>query len=310
MKVLHLSDTTLSGAPGRLSNVFDKYSGHESRHLVWDVIPNGRVFEYDLCSATMNRGDIIDWLDWADIIHYHNRYERQNIFKAHNITPPNKPSLIQIHSPRESENFKPELESGIPIAVIAQYHVRQWPELRFIVPNVVDIYDPTHMPGDRSEKLTVAYSPSSPTGKGWDNKSYNVVAPILRRMYLNREIQYLRIAGLPHTECLKLKQVAHIGIDEVSTGSYHMSSLEFLSMGVATLCGIDTQCEKVIKDLTGADWLPWVVSNEIKFKEDINRLVKNKDECIEIGLKARQWVETYWNPKDTAKYFLDLYTKL
>ena len=102
MKILHLSDTTLSGAPHRLSNVFSKYAGegHESRHMVWLPVVFDRVFPVDLCSQHMTKEEIQKWFDWADVIHYHNRYKRQMIFTKTGLTPPKKPSLIQIHSPR------------------------------------------------------------------------------------------------------------------------------------------------------------------------------------------------------------------
>lgn len=312
MKVLHLSDTTLSGAPLRLSNVFNKYSEHESRHMVWMPIVFDRVFPTDLISQHMTREEIEKWFEWADVIHYHNRYKRQMIFTKTGLTPPNKPSVIQIHSPRESENFKEELESGIPLAVIAQYHVRQWPELRFIVPNVVDIYDPSHMPIQKPTRLQpiVSYAPSNTSCKGWDNKSYGIVSPALKKLYMGtREINYQRITKMPFLECLKLKQNADIGIDEVSTGSYHMSSLEYLSMGVATIGYLDKECEKVVKDLTGASWLPWVQSSELAFNKDITKLVRNKN-YADVGAKSRQWMETYWNPDALCTFWADLYGRL
>lgn len=313
MKILHLSDTTLSGAPHRLAQAFTKYSNgkHEARHLVWHPVVFDRIFPYDLCSQHMTREEIQKWFDWADVIHYHNRYKRQEIFKKNKLAPPKKPSIIQIHSPRASENFTEEIESGIPIAVIAQYHVREWPELSYVVPNVVDIYDHLHMPTEKPKRLQpiVSYAPSNTICTGWDNKSYGTVSPVLKRMYMNREIQYQRITKVPFLECLKLKQNADIGIDEVSTGSYHMSSLEYLSMGVATIGNIDEQCERVLKDLTGASWLPWVQSSEKNFHKDIMMLVRNKT-YFEIGEKSRAWMEEYWKPESIRDFFIELYKRL
>lgn len=309
MKILHLSDTTLSGSPYRLSTTYNKYSGNESRHMVWQPIVRDRVFPIDLCSSELSIDEIKEWFDWADIIHYHNRYKNQMVFTKTGLAPPKKTSLIQIHSPRDSEDFKGALE--LPIAVIAQYHVRQWPELRFIVPNVVDIYDPTHMPIERPIRTApvVCYSPSNAICKGWDDKSYATVSPVLKRMQMDREIQYQRLVNLPFTECMKLKQNADIGVDEVTTGSYHMSSLEFLSMGVPCFGKIDAQCEKVIKDLTGADWLPWLRSSETSFKSDMTTIVKGR--CYaEIGRSARAWMEKYWDPNDICDFFTDLYKGL
>ena len=311
MKILHLSDTTLSGAPHRLSETYNKYSGHESRHIVWHPVIHTRVFPTDMIGSQMEKEEIEGWLEWADVIHYHNRWKRQEIFTRWKLDPPEKPSLIQIHSPRESEDFSEELESGLPIAVIAQYHTRQWPEKRFIVPNVVDIHDPSHMIVERPARKIpiVSYAPSNAVCRGWDDKSYTVVAPIAKRLSLNNEILYQRIINMPHTDCLKLKQIADIGIDEVSTGSYHMSSLEYLSMGVACIGRLDEDCERVVKDLTGADWLPWVMSSPVKFKSDLSVLVRTRS-YIEIGKRSREWMEKYWNPEDVCNYYTSVYESL
>jgi hypothetical protein len=269
------------------------------------------VFQYDIDSSKLTKEEILKWFDWADVIHYHNRYSTQKIFKNHDLKPPKKPSLIQIHSPRESEDFSDVLQSGVPIATIAQYHERQWPEKRFIVPNVVDIHDPLHMPIEKPNRVLpfISYSPSNAVCKGWDDKSYSTVSPVLRRMSVNREIIYHKIFNMPHTECLKVKQNANIGIDEVTTGSYHMSSLEFLSMGVACMGRLDAQCEKTVKDLTGADWLPWVMSSTTNFKSDLIKLIRTRG-YIEAGKKSREWMEKYWNPEAICSFFTELYESL
>lgn len=310
VKILHLSDTTLSGSPYRTSKLYNKYTDNEARHMVWQRNIFNRVFTCDLVGEELSQDERQEWLDWADIIHYHNRWKRQNIFKFHKA--PNKPSVIQMHSPREEEKHLEELDSGIPIAVIAQYHVRQWPELKFIVPNVVDIYDPSHMPKavrPARRAPVISYAPSSPNGRGWNNKSYNTVHAILKKMWYDRWIDYQRIIGKPHEVCLKMKQQADIGIDEVSTGSYHLSSLEYLSMGVACIGRLDEQTEKVIKDITGADWLPWAQCTEAQFNGKMISLVQGTP-FIEIGKRSREWMETYWAPEKLCKIYTDMYSSL
>jgi hypothetical protein len=181
--VLHLSDTTLSGSPIRICKLLNKHSKrYKARHLVWQPVFDKRVFEVDMVSSMMTNPEITEWIRWADIIHYHNRHGRQQVFSRLGIKPPDKPSVIQIHSPRFSENFTPEVESGVPLAIIAQYHPRQWPEGKFIVPNVVDITDPVFTPVEDKPVRTrpiVSYAPSNTTAKGWDDKGYAIVRPHL-----------------------------------------------------------------------------------------------------------------------------------
>jgi hypothetical protein len=313
VNILHLSDTTLSGAPDRLSKLLTKHSSGKinSRHLVWHRVIFNRVFNVDICSSELSKKEIEAHFKWADVIHYHNRYSRQMIFTQHGLKPPKKPSLIQIHSPRESEDFSQELDSKIPLAVIAQYHTRQWPELKFVVPNVVDITDPMHSPIEKPLRNipTVSYAPSNIICKGWDNKSYMTVNPAMKRFMFDRMALYKRIVSLPHATCLELKQDSNIGIDEVSTGSYHMSSLEYLSMGVACVGKLDDLCQASIKQVTGAESLPWIMSSEGSFVSDMRRVLMSK-EYYQIGIDSRKWMEKYWNPDFLVKYFTEVYNQL
>lgn len=315
MKVLHLSDTTLSGAPYRAQQLFNKHSGHEARHIVWHPIIFDRIFPTDLVGCDMSRDELEHWLEWADIIHFHNRWKRLEMFRRVKM-PKKKKMVIQIHSPRNPQDqergFKEEVDSGVPIAVIAQYHVRQWPELSYIIPNVVDITDPSHMPIEKQHNPLVnfGYAPSSPNGKGWDNKSYDVVNPVLKKMFFQRQLLYTRIVGKPFWECLEIKQKCDVGIDEVSTGSYHMASLEFLSMGVATMAAIDSHQEKVVKDLTGCDELPWIVCKENEFAMRVREMIRDKPALLEIGRRSRGWMEKYWSPEVLCDHLLKMYEDL
>lgn len=312
MKILHLSDTTLSGSPYRLSQLYNKYSGHEARHIVWLRTIFNRTFQCDMVGSEMSQDERQYWLDWADVIHYHNRWRRQEIFKFHKV--PNKPSVIQIHSPRQSkieDDFKDEVNSGIPLAIIAQYHPRQWPEKKFIIPNVVDIYSPDHMPIQKQYRNVpmITYAPSNCNCRGWDDKSYSLVNSTLRRMAIRQKVYYTRITGMPHNECLMLKQESNIGVDEVATGSYHMSTLEYLSMGVATIVYTDEQTEKVVKDLTGCDSFPWVHNGIRNFEGPLNRLI-NLKQYEEIGRKSRLWMEKFWAPDVLCEHFNNMYNNL
>lgn len=312
MKILHLSDTTLSGSPIRIVNLFKKYTNHEVSHIVWEPVAHRyRVFPTDKIGPQMSRDEIQAELESADVIHYHNRWARQRLFHTTGLTPPKKPSVIQIHSPRDSENFSEEIDSGIPLAVIAQYHVRQWPELTFEIPNVVDIHDPTMVPKERS-KLgipLISYAPSNWNAKGWDDKGYSVIHPILKRMWLHHEIFYDRIVQAPFEEAMKRKQASHLGVDEIVTGSYHLSSLEYLSMGIACFANIDPLTEAAIKRVTGCVHLPWIVANPENFHMKLREILWKKN-WRDLGVMARNWMEFFWAPQQLIGHYERMYAAL
>ena len=312
MKVLHLSDSPLSGAPTRLSNLLSKHGGIASRHISWARSVFGRVVPVDLVGSEMTKDGLLDLIQCADIIHYHNRWKRSRILTELGMGPPNKPSLIQIHSPRyDTERFDEEAESGVPLAIIAQYHVREWPELQFIVPNVVDITE--IVPADTTPHSLpiISFAPSNCTGKGWNNKGYSVVAPVLKRMKMSQQITFQLIVNTPYDLMMSLKSQADIGIDEVVTGSYHLSSLEYLALGVPCFANLDDKTERVLKDITGCVELPWIKSTPSQFAGHIKSIVAGnrwlRDKKIST---ARIWMEKYWNPSVLVRKYLDVYRKL
>lgn len=311
MKILHLSDTPLSASPHRICKLFRNHTDHEHRHIVYRIKGRNRTYPHDILGSHLTRDEFAHWLDWADIIHYHNRWKRQEIFRVHQFHPPNKPGVIQIHSPRSSEDFNEEVNSGLPIAVIAQYHVREWAnELRFVVPNVVDINSNLMVPMNRyNDVVTVSFAPSTTVGTGLDDKGYAWTNPILKRMKLAHTIRYKLIHGMDWDKAMMMKNTSDVGIDEMVTGGYHLSSLEYLSMGIATFANLDEHTEKVVKDLTGAEELPWILANRSTFKGTLQSLIQSK-EYKEIGKTSRSWMEAYWNPDFLLAQYADMYEAL
>src|SRR5688572_26625523 len=314
MRVLHLSDTPLSGSPIRISTLLAKHKALDSRHMVWSPARDQRVFDVDLVGSLMTRDDIRYWIyEWADVVHYHNRWRRQQVFQLLQSEPPKKPSVIQIHSPRHStENFEGEARSGLPIAVIAQYHVRQWPEARYIVPNVVDIWHQAYYRNYHNfnvERPTISYSPSNCNGRNWDDKGYNIVNPILKKLRLEGRINYQFIYQKPHRDVMALKKTADAGIDDIITGSYHLSSLEYLALGVPCFANLDDKTEAVVKEITGATSLPWLKANKNNFASALRHLMQTKNYHA-LGLESRLWMEKYWNPEFLVRRYVDMYNDL
>jgi hypothetical protein len=301
MKILHLSNTTLSGAPYRLSKLYDKYTEHESHHIVWKRTILNRVFPVDMVGEEMTQDELQYWLDWCEIVHYHDVYKKQTIFTKCEV--PKKPSVIQVHSPKGWFDHQAVSESGLPIAVIAQYHPREWPNLNFIVPNVIDIWEYTPM--ERNNALpVVSFAPSSGNGKGANDKGYSIVVPALRRM---GNINFQKIFSRPFVECMQMKRYADVGIDDLRNGGYHLSSLEYLSLGVATICYVDEQTEKVVKDLTGCDTLPFIHNGRDNILTPLTRALNNHKW---LGQVAREWVETHWSPEILCSHYTKMYESL
>jgi hypothetical protein len=248
MNVLHLSNTPISNAPWNIVRCQELYT-----ELTSDLIlgkkksfsrshSNGRVYlEYP-------RDKLFDMFEQADVIHFHNFMWTQDVFTAHPMLKQiaiKKPRLIQYHSPRvnEKESFEDTIaDKTIKHAVIAQYHVRVYPECEFIVPNMIPIFDQEYTGVDckwDDANPVVSYSPSNINGKEWDNKGYPETTRVLNELSRTHTFTKDVMVGVPYDECMSRKRWAHIGIDEFMTGSYHLSSLEYASMGCALIGRVD-----------------------------------------------------------------------
>ena len=86
--------------------------------------------------------------------------------------------------------------------------------------------------------------------------------------------------------------------------------LEYLSLGVPCFSGIDSLTEKVVKDLTGCSWLPWIKSSKDNFERVLRGLIKERETIRRRSLDSRRWMETYWVPQTLAQIYVNMYEKL
>ena len=85
----------------------------------------------------------------------------------------------------------------------------------------------------------------------WDTKGYDETLKLLS--YVTRKCPKIepRIRySVPHDECLTEKRRSDIAIDELVTGSFHISSLESLSQGIPTLAYLDQRSIYNLANLT------------------------------------------------------------
>lgn len=314
MKILHLSDTTLSGNPLQISRLLQKYGGDVgSRHLVWAPTSGFRTFDTDLVAETMSEEELTYWLqDWADVLHYHDVWKSSKVLRHLTSATFKKPSVIQIHSQRNRlEDFTLAFAARVPIALTAHLNIEAWPEADFVVPGVLDITDAAYLPLPQRlrSQPTLSHAPSNWAARGWEGESFTVVNPILTALRDAGEIYYQLIVKRPHKEVLALKRHSDIGVDEILGGSCGLSSLEYLALGVPCFADIGERVRAGIKELTGATDLPWLDGSAGSLKRNVGDLVRAKMWQV-YGERSRLWMETYWNPQALVAHYLEMYKSL
>lgn len=315
INVVHITENPIAGAPLNLSMALNKYQSHKirSRHIAQSDRNENRIFGSDILIDNTPYHELKNTLSSADIIHFHNFYRNQHLFRKFPElwdVVMKKRRVWQAHTQRDIKWMSMEdglRDSQAKHLVIGQYHPRMYPECS-VVPNVIDIWSDNLKPDweTRNKIPRVVYSPSRIGFKGWDNKSYESVIPILQNLVNGGLITAEVIHNLPYKTCLEKRKRADISIDEISTGSYHLVSLESLSAGLVTIAGLDDIQIATLKELTGCDWLPWVVAKESTLTSVLKSLATSED-IFEKRQAARSWMEKYWAPEITTQKFVDIY---
>lgn len=304
MKVLHLCDSALSGAPYRLMQV-QRLGGLDARHVLFPDPAAREDYPHDV-AADGDPGLIADLLAAADVVHYHNRWRRSEIFALHPWAwelVRRKPAVIQFHSPRDGEDFEEALrEPSLLKLVVAQYHVRFYPECR-PVPNAVPIDDPLHRPlGRYNDPPVVAFTPQKCGREGWHDKGCAPTLEVLRRGFRHRFV-----TGASWREAMELRAACDIAIDEIVTGSYHLCSLEALSQGLATVAGLDAQTVDALERVTGTREHPWIVARPETLERELACLVEDAGYLRDRREAARRYMERYWSPAAVTAQFRAVY---
>jgi hypothetical protein len=322
VKIVHLANTPLSNAPANLARCQALYGGHETTLYLYKKAALTRVHSAGTQWGLESADKVRETISKADVIHFHNYAFEQKIFGAYPDlidVVKTKPFVVQYHSDRGSyESFEHTLKDPtIRKAIIAQYHVRLYPECEFIVPNVLPIFEKEYTPIQAKYEdatLLISYSPSNVNCKGWDDKGWLITKPIIDRIERSRAAIGQILTAVPYEECMLQKRWAHIGIDEVVTGSYHLSSLEYASMGAIPVAKLDNQTIAAMKTVVGEEGiisLPWMVATTNSLEAQLLEKVREGRAAVfEQGKKARRWMETFWNPKNHVKIFDRMYESL
>lgn len=329
MKILHMARSNLASAPVHLSNFLNKYSTFENKCISSLKNLNAEydirwMWEKKVIQEDMRQFESL--VDWCDVIHIHNQPPLMNSSKGWKILEKTKkPIVMQVHSEPEKIGriYKILLThfNIAKIAVIAQYHaVHMFTDTFDVVRNVVDIYDDDFTPKyNENEKVHVTYSPSNSISMDrlqakwkstWAYKSTAEVEPVLQELSEEDMITYQIFKDVPFRTSMKQRKKGDMHIDDIFTGSYHLSSLEGLSQGKLVLCGLKDWMIDFLKEFIGCDQLPWVVATKENLKDQIIQYANDRDELLQRQQISRQWMEKHWSPVKIVNDYLKVYNSL
>lgn len=328
MKILHLALTPLAGSPIRIARALSKLNGISARLVVLNPdIYGPRVFSGDLVWEK-DREEALELLAEADILHLHHWMDlHENPFgiDLSSFVEKGKKVIRQYHSTpyfiadKDLALARKIIDDPLPQLVNSQHPERYYPRAK-LVPNIVPIWDDEYLPPpNKSENLSVFFSPSvthsawytDDVRRRWDTKGAPETQKALKKLHRRiPEFSSLIRHNVPHEQCLRERRHSHVSIDDLVTGSYHLSSLEGLSQGVPTLSWLDQRTMYILRELTGADDLPWINCHLSDLPGVLTSLLNDRSLLEEIGQHSRSWMEKYWDELQMAEHFVRAYEDL
>ena len=319
LNIVSYATTPVAGVPAILARCINHRTEHSAR-CVWATNSYGNAVEFTGDVEWQKTPDKAETLiSAADLIIVHNGKIHQN----HEKLIQNKAILTMAHNYLWNVDRR-FVAQGFPGAVVAQYQAAL-PEFEkwSIVPNPIPHWESEYQPAEKPARITVCYTPS---GKHdvyprdhrlyWHSKGYDTTIKILKNLAGEFAIE-LEIIGdkqIPHLESLRMKQRAHIVIDECVTGSYHRNSLEGLAAGCAVIngLGILPGVSKVFRSCVKSEknQLANQLANPFAFAtlDDLAKVLQNliesgASELVQTGLRNRRWLEENWNFREQWQRF-------
>lgn len=318
MKILYASGTPLAGVSELMARLVNEYYP-EHKAAVLSRGP-GKHAWYNRTGIKFKHWNVKDKEDcrqaceWADIIHCMANVGCRNL-KVPDLLE-KKVWVFQWHGAEIgglSGAFLPKDYPHVRFIHIGQGWIERQQEYFDgfkqygfkVVPNLISIDDPIHRPKtwQARRKNRIAFAPSNVKPGAVNTKG----VPEIRRVCKDNFDLDL-IMSCTFEECMKRKQVACLGIDEIVTPMYHRSGLEFLAQGTPCICSYNEWTESILMKVTGATTMPFINVTRNSLRDRINQqFAKSPSEQEEEGKAARQWIEKYYHPRDLLKRHLETY---
>ncbi len=323
MKIIHFSTTALAGMPLRLVRALQKHTSHEV-HLIdlkADYERGNFYFGHDV-AFDLEPERAIELAETADIIHLHNYLDLDSsCFAPIDFRRLRKKGTLfvrQFHSTpalvaeKLGISVQELMLQDIPALVIAQYPERYYPQAR-VVPNFVPQDDSLYLPPDSSPRWDVFYSSTQERGAfeaRWDTKGMPETQDMLERLEDETGCRVKITAFAPFIEVMEHKRQSRIVLDDLVTGSYHLTGLEGLSLAKPTFSYMDSRTRMLMQHFSGTLESPYINVCLEDAEAVIMFLLANPELAREVGANGRKWLEKHWSEQKMVQHFTQVYEDL
>ncbi len=318
MLVLHFSTTPLAGMPIRLVQALNRHTQVTARLV--DTRRFG-IYDHDVVFEETPE-EALALAEAADVIHLHNYLDYSSTafapidFAA--LATKGIPIVRQFHSTPElvaqvmGISPKELLAQDIPCLSIAQYPERLYPKA-MVVPNFVPETQPSYLPGDRPSTWDIFYSHTkdmSAWADRWSTKGMPEIVHMLDGLTAATGCRVRVATGRPLAEVLAEKRRSRMVVDDLVTGSYHLTGMEGLAQAKPVLARLDGRSLELLRYFSGVDVQPFINVRLEDAPEALKHLLEDPELCRELGRSGREWLTTHWSEATMIDRYVDVYELL
>lgn len=318
MKAVHFSITPLAGMPIRLVQALNRHTDVSARLV--DLRRFG-LYDHDtVFSESPEQARAL--AEEADVIHLHNYLDRSSTQFAGidfgRLERQGKRLLRQFHSAPELVAKVMGVTEGellaqdIPAVAIAQYPERLYPRA-MVVPNFVPETAQAYLPCSKPPRHDIFYSPTKDFGAWedrWSTKGRPETLRMIERVAKKTGASWRAVTGVPLAEALELKRASRIVLDDMVTGSYHLTGLEGLSQGKCVLAHLDERSLALLRRFSGREEHPFVNCRLEDAPAVLEHLLADKALTRELGARGREWMANHWPEERMVRHYVDIYELL
>lgn len=316
MKILYVATTPYSGMHLRQADLVGRL-GHETRALTpatWEPVIKKLGPKRKVAGRAYWIGDkeiVNACLDWADAIHLQYQtslkfFDREDLYGKKalvwHLSTKWKPGFMR-HFPGDSHKHYKFVVSA---EGWDRYELPPWGWKN--VPVLFPIHDKLWRPipfEKRKRRATMTPRLMKDECGGKPIPAPRAVDAVKKAL---RGLPFDVFSGMGWVETMCEKASSWVGIDDVVNPMLHLSGFEYLSLGIPCFNQHDSHIDRVLFDITGAEW-PFEVSHHAKDLDvGMGLFFGMKPEEVDFyGATRRLWMEKYYSGERMAERYVELY---
>lgn len=312
MKIINLNpDFDPAGVGWTLTDLINRYTEHECTHMVTNIHYYNYPTHVHLKESKLPYSELAKLFNDADVIHINQAYpfvsyHGHNLFGAVNRNW--SKVILEFHGAPELDlslhGYVFEyLKKKCPIIFVHPHYLKFIPG--GIVPEIITPVDTENWVPEWREKKPPYKLGKSSSSRAAKNR------PEFEELCQMEGVEGYEIHEVPHKECLRIKRdILDIGHDSYDLGYVNISAFENACFGVPTFSSGKSEME-LYKNRDSSGGLPFEnVENNEQAAEIIRAWIKDPDLLNERSREIRAWMEKFWNGRDCARIWTEIYEEV